>query len=186
MTPTDDSTMTAAPSPWIVRHLALACAGGRALDLAAGGGRHTRVLLGRGFRVTALDVDTAGLADLAGAGGLDIVGADLEAGSWPLPGRQFDLIVVANYLYRPLFPAIRRSLTPGGVLLYETFAEGNERFGRPRNPDFLLRPGELLEAFRDLQVVAYEHGIETTPRPAVRQRLAALADGEPRPIPPPG
>jgi SAM-dependent methyltransferase len=180
MTPSDDGTTTASPSPWIVRHLTLAPAGGRALDLAAGRGRHTRLLLGLGFRVTAVDVDVSGLADLAGADGLEIAAADLEGASWPLPGRQFDLVVVANYLHRPLFPAIRRSLAPGGLLLYETFAEGNERYGRPRNPDFLLKPGELLVAFRDLQAVIYEHGLEAAPRPAVRQRLAAAADVEPR------
>lgn len=183
MTPPDDSIAIAPPSLWIARHLALAPSGGIALDLAAGRGRHTRLLLGRGFRVTAVDVDVSGLADLAGADALEIIAADLDAGAWPIAGRQFELIVVTNYLHRPLLPVIRQSLAPGGVLLYETFAQGNERFGRPRNPDFLLRPGELLEAFRGLQILAYEHGIEAVPRPAVRQRLAAAAGTAPRPLP---
>jgi SAM-dependent methyltransferase len=186
MTPTEETGPPSPPSPWIGRHLALAPAGGLALDLAAGGGRPSRLLLARGFRVVAVDREVSGLADLAGEARFEAVAAELEGGApWPLEGRRFDLITVANYLHRPLFPAIRRSLAPGGVLLYETFAVGNERFGRPRNPDFLLRPGELLAAFADLQVVAYEHGIDEA-RPAVRQRLAAVEGSEPRPTPPPG
>jgi SAM-dependent methyltransferase len=99
---------------------------------------------------------------------------DLETDDrWPL-GDDYDGIIVTNYLHRPLLPAIARALAPGGVLIYETFARGNERFGRPRNPDFLLRPGELLEAFTTLTVVAFEQGEVSVPRPAVIQRLAAV------------
>ena len=103
-----------------------------------------------------------------------MIRADLEAGAWPLAGRQFDAVVVTNYLWRPLLPAIVAALAPGGVLLYETFAVGNERLGKPSNPDFLLKPGELLEVVRGrLQVVAYENVEVTSPRPAVVQRIAA-------------
>jgi SAM-dependent methyltransferase len=185
MSTDDDGDTPFRPSSWVSRHAALAAAGGNALDLAAGAGRHARWLLERGYHVVALDIDTTGLADLAGVEGVEIVAADLEGGAaWPLADRRFDLVIVTNYLFRPILPDIGRSLAPGGVLIYETFAAGNEEFGRPRNPDYLLRPGELLEAFgKTLQVVAYEHGIETEPQPAVRQRLVAVADDEPRPFP---
>src|SRR5204862_2127331 len=106
--------------------------------------------------------------------GCEVRQVELETGAaWPL-GAGYDGIVVTNYLHRPLFPAIGRALAPGGVLIYETFACGNERFGRPRNPDFLLRPGELLEAFAALTIVAFEQGEVSQPRPAVIQRIAAV------------
>jgi len=147
--------------------------GGRVLDLAAGAGRHTRLLLDMGFRVTAVDRDVEALQPLAGAD-CDIGAVDLETGApWPL-GDGYDGIVVTNYLHRPLFPAIRAALADGGVLIYETFAVGNQRFGRPHNPDFLLRPSELLAAFPDLTVIAFEQGEVAAPRPAVIQHLAAL------------
>jgi SAM-dependent methyltransferase len=166
------------PSTWVRRFAPLIRQGGRALDLAAGAGRHTRVLLDMGFRVTAVDRDIAGLRPLAGDK-CDIRAIDLEAGApesafGPLGGG-YDGIVVTNYLYRPLFASIAAALAPGGVLVYETFALGNERFGRPRNPDFLLRPGELIDAFAALTIVAFEEGEVTLPRPAVVQRIAALA-----------
>lgn len=147
--------------------------GGDVLDLAAGGGRHTRLLLDMGFRVTAIDRDIAELRPLAGES-CEIRAVDLETGApWPLGGG-YDGIVVANYLHRPLFGAIAAALAEGGVLIYETFALGNERFGRPRNPDFLLHPGELLEAFAGLSVIAFEQGEVDAPRPAVIQRIAAV------------
>jgi len=179
-----DDTTTSAPSPWLLRFAHLAPALGTALDLAHGAGRHTRYLLQRGMAVTAVDIDPTGLQDLETESRLELIAADLEGDRpWPLPGRRFDLVLVTNYLHRPLFAALRQSLRPGGVLIYETFADGNERYGRPRNPDHLLRPGELLAAFGgSLQVVAYEHGFEATPRPAVRQRIVAVADTEPRPL----
>jgi len=105
--------------------------------------------------------------------------ADLENGPWPLAGERFDAVVVANYLWRPLWPVLRSSLADGGVLIYETFACGNEVFGKPSNPDFLLRSGELLEACRGLHVVAYEDGVLDAP-PRRVQRIAAVnapADG---------
>jgi SAM-dependent methyltransferase len=162
-----------APSAWVRRFLPLIRRGGRALDLAAGGGRHTRLLLDMGFRVTAVDRDVEALLALAGphCAAREV---DLESGAaWPLGGG-YDAIVVTNYLHRPLFPVIREALAARGVLIYETFAAGNERLGRPSNPDFLLQPGELLEAFADLTVIAVEQGEVADPRPAVIQRIAAI------------
>jgi SAM-dependent methyltransferase len=144
------------------------------LDLAAGSGRHSRLLRDNGFAVCAVDRDVAGLLPLAGTG-CEVRQIDLETGgAWPL-GTVYDGIVVANYLHRPLLPTIGHALAPGGIVIYETFAVGTERFGRPRNPDFLLRPGELLEAFAMLTVVAFEQGEVTAPRPAVIQRITAVA-----------
>ena len=159
------------PSPWVRRFLPLIRPGGLVLDLAAGAGRHTRLLRERGFPVCAVDRDTLALAGLD----CEMVEIDLEAGRpWPLDGA-YDGIVVVNYLHRPLLSAIAAALAPGGALIYETFAQGNERFGRPHNPDFLLRPGELLQAFAMLTVVAFEQGEVRAPRPAVIQRIAAVA-----------
>jgi SAM-dependent methyltransferase len=144
------------------------------LDLAAGTGRHTRLLLESGFAVCAVDRDISALLPLVGAG-CEVRQTDLETGApWPL-GAGYDAIVVTNYLHRPLLPAIAKALAAGGVLIYETFARGNERFGHPHNPDFLLRPGELLDAFAMPTVVAFEQGEISVPRPAVIQRIAAVA-----------
>jgi SAM-dependent methyltransferase len=150
-------------------------AGGKILDLAAGGGRHTRYFRDLGFQVAAVDRDASRLSALAGPH-VEVVTADLENGSpWPLGNRQFDGIVVTNYLHRPLLPALAGALAPGGVLIYETFGLGNERFGKPSNPAFLLRPGELLEfaAAHGLQVLAYACGEVTEPKPAITQRIVA-------------
>ena len=162
-------------SPWITRHARLIAAGGHALDLACGGGRHTRYLRDRGLRVTAMDIDTSGLADLADDPLVEIVEMDLERpGAAPLQGRRFDAVVVTDYLFRPLLVPLVECLEPGGVFLYETFALGNERFGRPRNPDFLLQRGELLALARDrLTVIAYEHQTVPPPTPKIVQRLCA-------------
>jgi SAM-dependent methyltransferase len=143
------------------------------LDLACGTGRHARLFLQRGLEVVAVDRDPQ---DIPGA---RFIRADLEDGSpWPLPGERFEGIVVTNYLYRPLFPVLADSLAEGGVLIYETFMAGNERFGRPSNPAFLLRPGELLEAFRGLAVKGFEEGPVTQPKPAMIQRLCAVRAGK--------
>ncbi len=169
------TTCETRPSGWVQNHACLLPAGAAILDLAAGSGRHTRYFNGLGFRVTALDRDVSGLEELT-AQGVEVFAADLEDGSrWPLGDRQFDGIVVTNYLHRPLFPRLAAALAPRGVLIYETFGRGNERFGQPSNPDFLLRPGELLEfaAEHGLQVLAYECGEFTEPRPAVIQRIVA-------------
>jgi SAM-dependent methyltransferase len=168
-----------APSPWVMRWAHLIHAGGTVLDLAAGHGRHTRALRTLGFKVLAADVDVSGLADLAPDSGVEIAAADLETGVWPFSGRTFAGIVVTNYLHRPHFPHLAASLAAGGVLIFETFGAGNGRLGRPRNPDFLLQPGELLAAFATLQIVAYEQGEEQLPRPAVRQRLCAVKGSGP-------
>ena len=145
------------------------------LDLACGSGRHLRWLAARGFRLTGIDRDAAAVEPLRALA--EIVVADLEGAAWPLPGRRFDAVVVANYLWRPLLPRIVESLADGGLLLYETFSAGNEQFGRPSRPDFLLQPGELLAAAQGLRVVAYEDGWLDAP-PRCVQRIAALA---PRP-----
>jgi SAM-dependent methyltransferase len=170
--PTDPNI---APSPWVLRFAALIAPHGTVLDVAAGHGRHTRALRALGFGVLAVDVDVSGLADLRADSGVVISQLDLETGSWPFAGRQFDAIVVTNYLHREHFAHYVGALANDGVLIIETFGLGNELLGRPRNPDFLLRPGELLEAFSpSLHIVAYEHGAEQEPRPAVRQRLCAV------------
>ncbi|SMF33689.1 hypothetical protein SAMN06265365_111145 [Tistlia consotensis] len=162
------------PSAWICRFAPLAPAGGAVLDLAAGSGRHSRLFLARGHPVTALDRSVADLERI-GDPQLEVVRADLEDGSpFPLAGRHFAAVVVANYLHRPLLPALVEAVAPGGLLLYETFAQGNEAFGKPSNPAFLLAPGELLEAVRGrLRVLAYEDLTVAVPRPAAVQRIAA-------------
>lgn len=173
------------PSPWIKRFAPLVSAGGEVLDLACGAGRHTRLFLERGHPVTALDIDLSRLGELAGAPGLETLEADLEQGGpWPLAERRFAAVVVTSYLWRPLFPHLVAAVGSGGVLLYETFSRGNERFNRPRNPAFLLDEGELIEVVRgELGVVAYEHGEIAETRRGVVQRICAVRDG-PVPIPP--
>jgi SAM-dependent methyltransferase len=181
------------PSPWVVRFAPLVPGGGPVLDLACGAGRHLRHFAAGGHPVVGLDRDLRGVADLAGREGVELIEADLEDGSpWPLAGRRFAGIVVTNYLHRPIIPALLDALAPKGVLIYETFAVGNGRFGRPSSPSFLLRNGELLELTRDrLQSVAYEHGEVASPKAAVLQRLCAVndlapaagLDGDPEPYP---
>jgi SAM-dependent methyltransferase len=167
-----------APSPWVVRWAALIPPGGALLDVAAGHGRHARHLAAQGYRVTAVDRDPAVLASLAEVAGVRAVLADLEGAPWPFEPGAFDGVVVANYLHRPLFDALAASLAPGGVLVYETFMQGNERYGRPSNPDFLLRPYELADAWRGrLAVVAFEQGRVERPKPAVVQRVCAARAG---------
>jgi SAM-dependent methyltransferase len=163
------------PSSWVVRFAPNIAAGSTVLDLAAGGGRHSRFLLERGHPVVAVDREITKLEGLRSQA--EIVAADLENGSpWPLGNRRFGGVVVTNYLHRPLFPALLAALTSGGILIYETFAAGNERFGKPRNPEFLLQPGELLDAVRGrLRVLAYEDVEISEPRPAMVQRIAAIA-----------
>lgn len=151
------------PSEWIHRFAPLIRPGSRVIDVACGRGRHGRLLLKAGCAVTFLDRDLSGVSDLTGQ--CPLILHDLEQGpdgqgwSWPFPPARFDAVIVTNYLHRPLFPALISALAPGGMLLYETFAHGHERFGRPRNPDHLLEPGELLRQTAPLQVVAYETGI---------------------------
>ena len=165
------------PSAWVVRWSSLLRPGGDVLDIACGAGRHSRWLARQGFEVFAVDRDPGLFPDPPE--GVVLLGADLEAGPWPFPGRRFAGIVVTNYLHRPLLPALADSLESGGLLVYETFAKGNERFGKPSNPEFLLDPGELLEAVRGrLRVLAYEDLVVESPRPAAVQRLCARREDE--------
>lgn len=156
-----------APSEWVVRW-APRIARGTVLDLACGGGRHSRLFVEKKLNVVALDREAH---DIPGA---RFIQADIENGPWPLEGETFEGIVVTNYLHRPLFPKLKESLKEGGVLIYETFMIGNERFGRPSNPAFLLQPGELRTVFGDLRVLAFEEGPVTVPKPSVIQRLCAM------------
>jgi len=162
-----------APSPWVVRWAPLITARGTVLDVACGSGRHVRWLAAQGLRLTAVDRDAAALAPLAGIA--ETICTDIEQGPWPVDARHFDAVVVTNYLWRPLLPRIVQALTEGGVLIYETFATGNETVGRPSNPDFLLRPGELLRAAESLRVIAYEDGFLDAPERFV-QRIAAVRE----------
>lgn len=142
------------------------------LDVACGTGRHARWLAARGLKVVAVDRAAQVIA------GVDFVQADLEGGQpWPFAETRFGAVVVANYLHRPLLSRLLNALAPGGVMIYETFMAGNERYGRPSNPEYLLRPGELLEAFASLRVVAFEQGRVHEPKRAVVQRLCAVRDG---------
>ena len=168
-----------APSPWIFRWTHLVPAGGDVLDLACGGGRHVRWFAGRGHAVTAVDRDRAALATLGSIA--ETVEADIENGPWPLAGRQFAAVIVTNYLWRPLFAQVAACVAPGGLLLHETFAQGNETVGKPSRPDFLLAPGELLGAYGGLRTVAYEDGFLDAP-PRYVQRIAAVRPGsDPQP-----
>jgi SAM-dependent methyltransferase len=160
------------PSPWVREWAAWIQPGGAVLDVACGAGRHARLLASLGFEVDAVDRDAALFADPPA--GVTVLQADLESAPWPYAGRRYAGIVVANYLHRPLLPLLVDSLEPHGMLIYETFARGNERFGKPSNPAYLLEPGELLDAVRGkLRVVAYEDRVVEVPRPAAVQRLAA-------------
>ena len=164
-------------SEWIVRFAGLVPPAGRVLDVAAGSGRHARFFLERGHPVTAVDRDTSALADLKDAPSFESLECDLESGApWPFAGREFEAVVVTNYLHRPILRDLVAAVAPGGVLLYETFARGQERFGRPQNPDFLLEPGELLDAARPaLRVLAYEDLVLEDEVPRAVQRIAAQA-----------
>jgi SAM-dependent methyltransferase len=165
-----------APSQWLVRWADSIPAGGCVLDVAAGRGRNARWLASRGHPVDAVDSDPEALATLSQVTGVHVLCADLEKAAWPCPPGRYAGVVVTHYLHRPLFPELIKALAPAGVLIYETFALGNERFGRPSNPDFLLRPGELLEAVRGrLRVIAYEDVFVDQPKPALVQRICAVA-----------
>lgn len=162
-------------SAWVHRFLPAVRPGGSVLDVACGGGRHMRFALELGCTVTGIDRDLSGVRDLAGTPLITLIEADLEAGA-PLPvsGRTFDAVIVTNYLWRPILPEIVATVAPSGLLIYETFARGNERYGRPSNPDFLLNPNELLETVRGrLIVIAYEYGFLETPSRVI-ERIAAM------------
>lgn len=164
---------TETPSDWVRRWAPLIPSGSTVLDVACGAGRHLRWLHGLGHPVVGVDQSAQALDACAGLG--EMVRADLESGPWPFAGRQFGAVVVTNYLWRPLWPALVASLIPGGVLIYETFARGNETVGRPARAEFLLAPGELLQACAGLRVVAYEDGFLPDPERFV-QRIAAVRE----------
>jgi SAM-dependent methyltransferase len=177
------------PSPWVARFAPL-IPRGQVLDLACGGGRHARLLASLGHAVQAVDRDADALQRAAGPGisvrQMDLEGSEDSPCPWPFEDGVFAGIVVTNYLHRPLFAGLIASLAPGGVLIYETFALGNERFGRPSSPRFLLKPGELLEVVRvhgqdkekgELRVIAFEDGYIDLPKPAMVQRICVLKAG---------
>lgn len=166
-------------SSWVVRFAPLVRSGGSVLDVAAGHGRHARLFTASGHAVTAVDRHPGALAALRGIPGVAVIEADIEAGPWPFAGRTFDAVVVTNYLWRPLLGDLAQAIGAGGVLIYETFRIGNEAHGKPSNPDFLLRAGELLEFAHaaGLAVVAFESGRVDLPRPAVVERICARRDG---------
>lgn len=169
---------TEAPSPWVQRWSHLVPAGGTVLDVACGHGRHMKWFVAAGCKVTGVDRSTEAIAAVSPLG--RALQADIENGPWPFEGERFDAVVVTNYLWRPLLPVIVASVAEGGVLIYETFARGNESVGRPSRPDFLLEPGELPSACADLRVIAYEDGFLDRPERFV-QRIAAVRK---RPAPP--
>jgi len=170
------------PSAWIERFAYLVPPAGPVVDIACGSGRHVRYMRARGHTVLAIDRDRQALEGMSSDPGIEIIAADLEDGSpWPLGTRRFAGVVVTNYLWRPLLPAMVAAVASSGVLLYETFAQGNEAFGKPSNPDFLLKPGELLDAVRgQLRVLAYEDLIVDSPKPAAIQRIVARRERQDR------
>jgi SAM-dependent methyltransferase len=173
-------------SPWVQRWSHLVAPGARVLDVACGSGRHLRWFAQRGCTVVGVDRDAAALAAAreadAALRGAELIEADIENGPWPLAQRRFDAVVVTNYLWRALLPAIVDAVDAGGVLIYETFALGNERYGKPANPAFLLRPGELLAAAQGLRVIAYEDGFVAQPDRCV-QRVVAVREKPANDIP---
>ena len=162
------------PSQWLSRWVELIPKSGPVLDVACGGGRNTRLLVQQGFLVEAIDRDLSAVQDLRGNPQVQLTCADLEANAWPYTGRTFAGVVVVNYLHRALFPELLAALAPDAIFLYETFAAGNEKYGKPSNPNFLLQPGELLEAVRGrARVIAYEDLYVERPKPAMVQRICA-------------
>lgn len=171
---------TAPPSAWLRRFAHLIPAGGAVLDVACGSGRHVRWLAGQGFAVTGIDRDAAAVEPLRAVA--EIVVADLENAPWPLPERDFDAVIVTNYLWRPLWPALRAALNEDGVLVYETFAHGQHLIGRPSRPEFLLQPGELLQAFNGMHMVAFEDGLDTDPLRRIQRLVAVAGSGDGLPL----
>ena len=165
-----------APSTWVKKCSELLRPGSTILDLACGSGRHANYLAAQGHDITALDKSSEALAKISSSIGIHPFEFDLETGSWPFSERKFDAIVVTNYLYRPIMQNIVDALYPSGILIYETFMSGNERYGRPSSPDFLLRPNELIDlVHKKLEILLYEAGRVNYPKPALIQRICAVA-----------
>jgi SAM-dependent methyltransferase len=168
------------PSAWVQRWSHLVAEGGVVLDVACGQGRHARWFYQRNHPVALVDRAQAAIESIAiPAQACEAVVADIENGPWPFAGRRFAAVVVTNYLWRPLLPTLLDSLAPGGVLIYETFTQGNETVGKPSRPEFLLRTGELLEACKGLRVVAFEDGFQDAAPgrlPRFVQRIAAVRE----------
>jgi SAM-dependent methyltransferase len=164
-----------APSAWIMRWCARLAPGALVLDLACGSGRHSRALAALGCVVDAVDIDPTCAEPLAQVAGVRFSAIDLERGAWPFASGRYDAVVVANYLHRPTLPLLAQALRDGGILVYETFAAGQQQFGRPGNPDFLLEPFELAACFgASLHVLGFEDGVRPGPPPARVQRLCAV------------
>jgi SAM-dependent methyltransferase len=163
------------PSPWVAAHAGRIPATGGVLDLACGSGRHSRLLAGLGYAVLAVDRNVEALAGLGDVAGVESMVADLEGESWPLAGRQFAGVVVTNYLWRSRFEDVLALVQPGGILIYETFMQGNAQYGKPSSPDFLLEPGELRAriAAAGWHEIAFEEGYTDSPKPAMRQAICA-------------
>jgi len=168
-----------APNAWVQRWTHLIAPGGEVLDLACGHGRHMRHLAEHGFRPVGVDCNPEALAQAQAWGETCL--ADVENHPWPFPGRWFDAVVITHYLWRPLLPHILASLAPHGVLIHETFAQGNETVGRPSRPDFLLRHGELLQMCQGLHIVAYENGFIDHPARFVQRVVAVQTGPDPSP-----
>lgn len=168
------------PSAWVRRWSHLVTPGGRVLDVACGQGRHARWFHGLNHPLALVDRAQEAIDSIAiPAAACEAVVADIENGPWPFAGREFAAVVVVNYLWRPLMPTLLASLAPGGVLIYETFTQGNETVGKPSRADFLLRSGELLALCQGLRVVAFEDGFQEGPlgqRPRFVQRIAAVRE----------
>jgi len=160
------------PSPWVEKYYSFIKGGGAVLDLACGSGRHTHFLMSKGYQLTAVDKDINAIT-AAELTDVSLLQADLEAGLWPFGPNLFDGIVVVNYLWRPQFPHLARALKKGGVLIFDTFGRGNEVYGRPKNPDFLLRSGELKDAFSEFECLEFFEGLIENPGSAVRQSIVA-------------
>lgn len=168
-------------SSWVSRFVSGIAAGGQVLDVACGGGRHLRAALAAGHRVVGVDINLAGVADLAGRPDVELIEADLQAGAPPpFAGQKFDGVIVTNYLWRPILPDIVKAVAPAGLLIYETFAIGNAGFGKPSNPDYLLKPGELLDFIRpSLMPICFETVTVDAAKPKAVQRIAAVGPEHP-------
>ena len=172
--------MQEAPSEWVMKFAPLIASGGSVLDLACGNGRHALWLAGQGYSVDAIDRNAEAVAAMTGMPNINILIADLETADGYEFAHRYDGIIVSRYLHRPLLKTLAEILKPGGVLIYETFMQGNERYGKPSNPDFLLKPGELQDIYSPLlNIVAFEQGEVDLPKPAVMQRICAVKSPSP-------